>query len=492
MQVARQPSLGVETSTGQAWVGVDQQVGHGSADAIFALSDEQYVELLMGHIGTPYLGECWRGEHEDKCLFRPGGDSWNPARWFSQRIRTISPPFEGELWRHIDALGEPEDGRSVEISRALAANSAVIETGFDGVAAMSFRLAGDGTYPRKAALIAGLTEGSTREQAREILGAAKEGTADEFDVEGARLRLNYEDGGLAAISLERSGASTPPSGQIGAFLDVLGKQEAGLEYQAVARLSGDTSRRWAAGSASPRFLIAFDGGVEIQVADDRVLEVRIVLRSTTEEPIYGHPHDLIEGLRLPAPRSDVRRVIGGPDASSGRKDLYQYGRRMLVIEYRLVGGQEISSAMTTVLSGVTVWPKFHRWRSGDLTRFLDILGRGPANPLVEYVRGLPGVRVGMSDGVVAKVEIGTSGYQTERFAAFIDGMSPQPTRKDIPFGAPAYFAEADAVWDYGQGVIHVRGTDDGPISSISISAEWPSGLDVRPWIFRRDTWHRNR
>ena len=40
VQVAQRPSLGVEISTGRAWVGVDQQVGHGSADALFALTED--------------------------------------------------------------------------------------------------------------------------------------------------------------------------------------------------------------------------------------------------------------------------------------------------------------------------------------------------------------------------------------------------------------------------------------------------------------------
>ena len=42
VQMTRDPSLGIDVSTGQAWVGVDQQVGHFSADALFALTTEQY------------------------------------------------------------------------------------------------------------------------------------------------------------------------------------------------------------------------------------------------------------------------------------------------------------------------------------------------------------------------------------------------------------------------------------------------------------------
>lgn len=74
VQVARQPSLGVELTTGTAWIGVDRQVGHGSADALFALTAQQYVDALRG-VGDAFrfASECWHGHHDDLRLFSPAG-----------------------------------------------------------------------------------------------------------------------------------------------------------------------------------------------------------------------------------------------------------------------------------------------------------------------------------------------------------------------------------------------------------------------------------
>ena len=48
VQVNQRPSLGVELDSGRPWVGVDQQVGHGSADALFELTDEHYASEMAG------------------------------------------------------------------------------------------------------------------------------------------------------------------------------------------------------------------------------------------------------------------------------------------------------------------------------------------------------------------------------------------------------------------------------------------------------------
>jgi hypothetical protein len=195
--------MGVEASTGQAWIGVDRQVGHGSADALFVLTDEQYAAgLIDGAALWLFQGECWRGEHDDLRLFHPSGAAWRPARWFSCRKRMIPPRFAGELWWHIDALGEPADGEQVDISRSLAAGTALVAAGPDGVSSMTFRLVGDGAYPRPAALIPGLSVGSDREQARAILGDPVSATSDERVVEGLRVRLGYADDGLVEIALD--------------------------------------------------------------------------------------------------------------------------------------------------------------------------------------------------------------------------------------------------------------------------------------------------
>lgn len=491
VQVHSNPSMGIETSTGQAWAGVDQQVGHGSADALFGLTTDQYVDFMTtGGYGSPYMGECWRGEHPDELLFHPAGGSWKPEQWVPHRTRMIEPPFPGELWWHVDALGEPLDSRKVAIARELAADTAVIAHDADGVANVVIPLTGEGAYPRPSALVVGLTAGSTREQVHGIIGNPTDAD-DEFRVEGSVVRCTFVDDGLTGITLERNGSLPLPRGEIQEFLTVLGEPEEGAAHQRVARLAGGTNRRWAAHSGAQRNQLVFEGGVEMQVAEDRVLGTRILLPAPATVSTYGHASDLLADLKLPAPRVEVRAVLGMPHVPSSRADLYQYGWRTLIVEYQTIGEHEVASTITTVLTGTTVSEKYYHWRSGDFTRFLAILGRKLDNPLVQYVRDLPGVRVGMQRGVVALVEIGTAGYQSERFATFIDGMPAQATRKELPFGAPTYIGDADAVWEFESGVIHVRGTDDSLVTRITVCTEIPRGLKVRPWLFMRDTWRTN-
>ncbi|WP_146758775.1 hypothetical protein [Micromonospora noduli] len=165
--------------------------------------DERYATALIDSEALwQFQGECWRGQHDDLRLFHPSGAAWRPARWSSCRERLIPPRFAGELWWHIDALGEPADSEQVEISHSLAAGTALIAVGPVGVSSMTFRLVGDGAYPRPAALIAGLTVGSDREQAWAILGDPAQAASDEFVVQGVRIRLGYAADGLVEISLE--------------------------------------------------------------------------------------------------------------------------------------------------------------------------------------------------------------------------------------------------------------------------------------------------
>lgn len=449
VQVTQRPNLGVEVSTGRAWMGIDRQVGHGSADALFALTDEQYVTSLTDEmLVQPFAMESWRGEHEDLLLFHPRSSAACPEQWFPCRTRALPPRFPGEIWRHVDALGDV-DG---EISRALAAGTATA-----GVRSLTFRLVGDNAYPRPGALIAGLTAGSDRERARKILGDPV--APDVHTIEGDRLRLGYVDGGLAEIVLERPVPAPPPEGPVRVYLDVLGEPEGGTAFQAVARLGG-TSRRWAASAWLPRRLIAFDDGVDVQVEHGRVLSARVDVR-------------LLPGWTS---RDDVHRDLGAPVATSKGIDLHRYTTGDLVVEY----DHETPRAVTAVPCGISVSHKFYRWRSGEFTLFLDILGRGESDPLVEQVRGLAGVRLGMRGDVVTEVEIGTRGYQTERFAAFIDGLPAQPTRKDIGLSAPDHAGERDDLRHFGEEAwIHVHASDSNLVTSITISQEPPR--DVEEW-----------
>lgn len=474
VEVATSPSRGVEVSTGRAWVGVDQQVGHGSADALFVLTSEQYVDSLTdASVIRVFEGEAWRGEHDDLRLFEPrGAGAWRPEHWVASRPRVIPPPFAGEIWHHVDALGTRVDGERIAVSRALAAGTAHVAAGPTGVAGLSFALIGEDAYPRPAALIAGIRAGASREQVLAVLGDPVDDTDDVHAIEGDHVLAEYADGALVRIVLERPPARSLPAGSIRAFLAALGTAEFGTEFRAIARLSGGTGRRWAASSGAGRRLIAFDGGVEVHVEGGRVLSARI--------PIPGHGHaspqdasELLAGMTRSPNRDDLHRVLGPPAAARGATELYRYGERDLVVEYDRSALGETASAITVVLVGVGISHRFHRWRSGEFTMFLDLLGSDASSPLAEHVRGLAGTRVRSRGGVVTAVEIGGMRNHAERFAAFVDGMPGEPTRKDLPFGRPAHAGERDDVHDFAQGWIHVHAADGERVTTIAVARDRP-------------------
>ncbi|MFJ3098861.1 hypothetical protein [Streptomyces hydrogenans] len=485
VQVASKPSIGVEVSTGRAWIGVDQQVGHGSADALFALTDEQYAAALVdvSAVGS-FQMECWRGEHDDLRLFDPRGGAWSPERWFRSRQRVIPPRFAGEIWHHVDALGDVPDGERVGVSRGLAAGTARVSDGPDGVSGLEFALVGDGAYPRPAALIAGLAAGSERERARAVLGDPVEGAADTYAIEGERVRLGYVDDGLAEIALERPAPAPLPDGPMRTFLTLLGEPEAGADFREVARLVGGTGRRWAVSSGFTRRLIVFDGGVEVQVQDGRVLSTRIRFDGSGTGFAHRHVDTLFPGASRPLSRADVHQELGLPVATAGRADLHRYGAYDLVVEYARTADRETPGEITTVLRGTSVSHGIHRWRSGEFTLFLDVLGLEGAHPLVQYVRELAGVRVQTRGGAVTEVTIGRHGHRAERLAAFVDGMLAEPTRKDLPFGVPTYTGERDDLRDFAQGWIHVHASDGEAITTITVSQEPPRDVGVRRWQAR--------
>ena len=485
VQVNQRPSLGIELHSGRPWVGVDQQVGHGSADALFELTDEHYASEMAGEpVEGSFVMECWRGEHNDKLLYYPGGRTWRPERWSASRTRRLPDPCRGEIWWHVDALGESADSESAEISRQLAADTAEVVTDPEGVLRMTFALVGDRAYPRPAALIGGLTVGSTRDQARAILGAPVRPETDTFQIEGHPVHLTFIDDGLVEVVLERTAPVPPPAGQIGVFLAAVGEPEASPAFQAAAALAGTTHRRWAASSGVGRRLLTFDGGVEMQVQDDRVISVQVSLSPEVGDSSYRSAADLLPGADEPLTRESLRAALGGPVASSGRTDLYRFGRRDLVVEHGVVGKHgvlsagsgEVPTSMTAVLRGVTPSDRFYRWRSGEFTMFLDVLGRPSSNALVARVSGLPGVRVRLSKGLVASVEIGTSGHQSERFGAFVDGMPGAPVIGDIAFSRPGTFGDRGYVWDFDRGWIHALTSDGTAVKSITVTDGPPRGF----------------
>lgn len=485
VQVNQRPSLGVELDSGRAWIGVDQQVGHGSGDALFALTDEQYATALAGEVlDDGFVMECWRGEHDDLLLYYPGGRTFRPERWAFARTRRLPDPCRGEVWWHLDALGETPDSESVETSRRLAAGTAVVEADDEGVHTMTFALVGDSAYPRPAALIGGLTVGSTRERSRSILGAPVDAATDTFQIEGYPVRLGFDDDSLVEVVLERNAPVPPPGGQLGVLLAAVGEPEAGPAFQAAAALASTTHRRWAGSSGFPRRLLTFDGGVEMQVQDDRVLSVRVILSPEAGDSSYRHVDDLVPGATWPFTRDSLRAALGQPIATGGRTDLYRYGRLDLVVEHGVVGKHgvlsehsgEFPTSITAVLGGVTVSHGINRWRSGEFTTFLDVLGRPSSNALVAQVSALPGVRVRLSKGVVASVEIGTSKHAAERFEAFVDGMPGAPMITDIAFSRPEAFGDRDYVWEFEQGWIHARTSDGTRVTSIAVTGGPPAGF----------------
>ncbi|MFE1319041.1 hypothetical protein [Kitasatospora phosalacinea] len=471
VQVVRQPSIGVELSTGRAWVGVDQQVGHGSADALFALTDEQYAAALAGEGLGSFPGDCWWGRHDDLRLFHPGGASWRPERWVPVRARMLPARFEGELWWHLDALGAPADDRRAVTARAMAAGA--VTTGPNGTTGPVFRLTGEGAYPRPAALIGGLGPGSDRARARAVLGEPVERSAEGGDVhavEGYPVRLGYDDDGLAVIALESPASRPlPPKGPVRTLLAALGEPEGGAAFGELARLAGGAHRRWAASSGISRRLLAFDTGPEVQVEDGRVLSVRV----PSPASLPGLPDLLPTGTR-----EDVHRLLGAPSASYGGSDLHRYGDRDLLVRY----GSEFDSArpgavpgaVTAVLRGVSVSHDLYRWRSGEFTLFLDVLGRPGSDPLVERVRALPGVRLALRRGLVAEVVVGErGGHRSERLAAFVDGMPAAPAREDVPFGRVDRRGERDDLREFAQGWVHVHCADGRTVSTVTVSQEPP-------------------
>lgn len=479
VQTGKSPSVGVEVTTARAWTGIDQQVGHGSADALFALTDEQYASMLRdgGLADRSFVDDCWRGARDDLRLFGPDGGAWLPEHWSPHRTRMLPSRTQGEIWRHIDALGEPADSEPVELSRSLAAGSAPILDRDDGAVGMTFGLIGDSAYPRPAALIAGLDAGSDRERAVAVLGDPVTASTDEFTIEGNRVILTFSDQGLAEIVLERPASPSLPHGALGTFLAALGEPEEGAAFHAAVRLAGGRGRRWGVTPGFSRRLLVFDG-VEMQVEDAAVLSIRITLSQA-----FAHMEDLIPGVAWPASRSDVHRALGAPVASHGGTDLHRYGHRDLLVGYDLSSAGATPTEMTAVITGVTVNHEMQRWRSGQFTHFVDALGREQTHPLVTYVRGLRGVRIRMSRGVVSEVEIDD---RSGDFGGLIDGLPDGLTRKSKPFGTPSYHGDHDDVWDFGRGVIHAHAPDGDKITRFTFRTDFPDNINVRAWMWHRD------
>ncbi|OAB86945.1 hypothetical protein AWH69_11130 [Janibacter melonis] len=427
VEVARRPSLGVEVTSGRAWVGVDQQVGHGSADALYALTDEQYrTGLAEPDALRPFLGECWSGHHPDRLLFSPGGGRWRPERWSPWAERTVPPRVAGEIWCHLDALGTAVDDDAVARSRALAGGTArAVER--DGVhVGVELDLTGGAAHPRAGALVVGLAAGSDRARVAAILGDPVDDGPDVHRLEGDRLTARYDDGGgLVGLRLSRPTPPTAPVGAIGVMLHALGQDEGSAPLEALIALLGEPRRRWTDSLLGSRRMIELAGGVEVLLDDRRVTEVR----TPALHPDEGRPA-LLPGLTRPPSREEVAGALGHPVMTTADLDLFRSPVGDVVVGYGALGTAVAPRSVSVRARGGHAVPD-RRWRvSGDLVTFVDTLGRDRDHPLVDRVRALPEVRVGFRANQVDEIELGGR-HGGHRFAAAVDGLPSQPTRADL-------------------------------------------------------------
>lgn len=460
-------SIGIEVCSGQAWLGVDQQIGHRSGDALFALTVNEYEAALANEESIhAFRLDCWSGNREDRLMFYPGGDAWTPELWTPDRHRMLEPKFVGELWHHVDALDSEEGSEQWAISAALSAGKATVENeATGGVRRMTFRLDGDGAYPRPGGLIAGLGAGSTRDQVRDVLGQPSRGV-DTYPLEGDLLELCFEDGGLSLVAVIRPAPRPIPDGAIRGVLAAVGTPEEGHAFrELLQRADAGKRRRWMPSTGVRRRLITFDSGMEIQTEHATVLSVRVPLG------VARFTEALFPGVRIPPTRADVERMLGPASDSTAGAELRTYGDRELVVLYDNDGGT--ASELTALPRGTTVWHSIHRWRSGEFSQFVDVLGMDESHPLVTAVRERDGVRIDTRHGAVSAVTIGMDGYQRERFAAFVDGVPAEPVISHRMFGAMGRPSEQDALYPCDGGWIHAHADDGSCVSWIRVGQDRP-------------------
>lgn len=472
MQIVGEGSLnlGVEVVSGRPWVGVDQHVGHGSADALFALTTEQYeAELTAGWSLDGFRRECWSGERPERLMYFPRGATWLPESWTRARVRTLPPRFAGEIWHHVDALGSEDGSELRKISEALSGGVSTVQTAADGVRRITFPLTGDDAYPRPGALIAGLSAASTREDVARVLGhQSAGGTA--YPLEGDLLELGYDDESLAQIVLIRPLPRPRPGGVAGILLAAVGEPEEGAAFRAVLQHAGSAGgRRWMSSSGRGRRAIDLDSGVEIQTENATVTGVRVPVSA-------GRMMDaLFPGTPGSPTRADIEALLGPASDAAGGSELRTYDDRELLVSY---GDDGTVSELIAVARGAALVRSFRRWRSGDCTRFLDALGLDESHPLVAEIRAPDGVRVETHRGRVTAISIGKEGYQTERFTSFIDGGAPELALSDRLFGSPEHLGERDALYDFAGAWIHTHADDGARVSWITVCSDLPriSGL----------------
>ncbi|MBP1325015.1 hypothetical protein JOF28_000247 [Leucobacter exalbidus] len=351
---------------------------------------------------------------------------------------------------------------------------------------LTFLLTGENSYPRPEGLIAGLTQGSTRDLAHLILGEPVDATRDEFAADGIRVFLEFEAGGLSQISIEPTLQWTLPPGRLGRLLETLGTPEFSDAFVEVIEQTGGARRRHEILSGGIGRLIVWDAGLKVQVQDGNIAIAQVEISTGEADEPNEYARTLVPGMTWPATREQLHSAWGPPSATAGHADLYRYGRRELAVHFSSGQANATLVKLTAVMSGQNATMAMPSRSSGNYTIYLDLLGRPQTDATVVYARTQLGAHVQLSGTgrIVTAVEVDGSRVG---FARFMDGWSNVARRSDVAFGAPDYYGAHDDVWWRAPGWIHVHSNNGRNIDRITVSQERPTRLDVHAWQFGRDS-----
>lgn len=479
VQVRSSPSVGIELTSATPWVGIDQQVGHFSADALFALTDQQYREFLHGWEHSGFAAECWRGEHPDLLLFHPGGAHPRPDDFRGHGQRMLSRAFEGELWWHLDALRSTE---ALDISRLLAGSGASHVEVESGAESIRFELGTDSPYPRPYALIDGVETGSTRAQVCAIVGDPITPGSDTHSVHDEFVDFEYVDGHLSVITVRRRPAATRPSGPVRRLLALLGTPEQGDHYRAWAGSVAPKYWGGVGGWSRPR-LITLGDALELQVEKGEVMGVRV---RCTRTPDSTPAVRAALAPSWPPTRDHIHEMLGKPSGHDRTSEIWRFEDCQVVVDYEDDGVARTATDLHVMqVGGYRRYRDDRAYYQGEQALFLDTLGLEGGHPVVTHLRTVDGVGVRLSRGRVSEIAVGP-----ERFSVFGSEMPANPTRWDVPLPWPGWSGARDDLREVtDRGWIHVHCRDGEHVSAITFSAEEPRGLNVRPLSYREgDTW----
>ena len=234
--------------------------------------------------------------------------------------RMLEPRVKGEVWHHIDALADVDDGPRLALSRALGAEPHRL---VDGHLQLRLRLSGPASYPRPAAVIAGLNAGSSRAEMDAVLGATVDG--DAYAIERNLLRPVFSEDGLVALTLEPRPAEASRTGALRWLVDAIGGDEAGPAFEELAQRAGRLTARWASSSGAGRRILEFDDGATMQTQDARVVSIQIPFASTR------FAQWLLPDIAFPPTRGELVGVLGPAFDHDRTNDLHVAGDVDLIV-----------------------------------------------------------------------------------------------------------------------------------------------------------------